>query len=321
MKTMGALCALIVAMFQGLAAAQSWPTRPLRFVVPFPPGGGNDIVARLVGERVGQVLQQPVVIENKPGAGGNIGAAEVAKAAADGYTYLVAAHAIFVINPHLYAKLPFDPAKDFEPVGLFGNLPVVLVVHPDVGATTVRQLIDLAKSKPGSLSYASAGTGTPHHLAAELFKSMAGVDLVHVPYKGGAPAAQDLLAGRVQVMFAPINNVISQVKAGKLRTLAVATEQPLSQLPGVPTVAQAALAGYQVDNWIGLAAPAGTPKTITSALSDSLRRVLDETETRQKLAAQGIEAMSATPEEMTRMIRADSVRWGGVIRNAGIKAD
>jgi tripartite-type tricarboxylate transporter receptor subunit TctC len=259
--------------------------------------------------------------DRTPGAGGNIGAELVARSAPDGYTFLVASHAGLVVNPHMYAKMSFDTVKDLDPVGLMGVLPVVVVVHPDVPAKTVGEPTALAKAKPQALSYGSAGVGTPHHLAAELFKSMTGASLLHVPYKGGAPAAADLLAGRVQVMFAPVNNVIAHVKAGKLRLLAVGTQARLPQLPAVPTVAEAGVPGYEVDNWIGVAAPAGTPKPIIGAMNAALGKVLSEPELREKMATYGIEPVTATPEKMAEMIRNDLPRWGKVIREAGIKAD
>ena len=315
------LLVLLAALTPLGTHAQTWPAKPIRFIVPFAPGGGNDILARVVGKQMTLSLGQPIVVENLPGAGGNIGPAAVARSAPDGYTFLVAAHALFATNPHLYVKLPYDPLKDFDPVGLIGELPVVVVEHPDVAATTIGELIGLAKAKPQSLSYASAGIGTPHHLAAELFNAMTGTTLVHVPYKGGAPAATDLLAGRVQVMFAPINNVNAQVREGKLRLLATGTAQRLPPLPNMPTVAEAGVPGYRMDNWIGLAAPAGTPKPIVAAMNAALERMLAQPEVRETLLAHGIEPMTATPERMLAMIQADLPRWGAIIRGAGIKAD
>lgn len=262
-----------------------------------------------------------MVVENKPGAGGNIGAAEVARAAADGYTFLVAAQAILVVNPLMYSTLPYDATRDLEPDGLLGVLPVVLVVHPDLPARNVGEFLSLARAKPGSLSYASAGVGTPHHLAAELFKSMIQTSLLHVPYKGGAPAANDLLAGRVQVMFAPMNNVIAYVRTDRLRILAVGTEERLKDLPDVSTIAEAGVPGYVVDNWIGIAAPAGTPTDVVRRMNAALDQVLSQAEVRAKISAQGIEPVAATPERMERMIKADRERWSAVIHKTGIKAD
>lgn len=303
------------------AQAEGWPTRPIKFVVPFPPGGGNDIVARVVGERLSHSLGQSVVVENKPGAGGNIGAVQVARSAPDGYTYLIVPNGMMVVSQYLYAKLPFDPFKDFELVGLMGTLPTVLVVRPDVPANSVQELIALAKSKPDALSYGSGGVGTPHHLAAELFKSMTGASMVHIPYNGAMQALNDLLGGRTQVMFAPVNNVIAYIRNGKLRALGVCIDKRLPSLPSVPTVAEAGVPGFQVENWIGLVAPAGTPKNIISAMNREIAKILSEPGVRERFAALGMEPHTTTPEQMEAMIRADMLRWGPVIRNAGIKAD
>jgi len=299
--------------------AEDWPTRPIKFIVPFTPGGGNDILARVVGERLAPVIGQPVVIENRPGAGGNIGANVVAKSAADGYTFLIAAAAILTVNPHLYGKLPYDPLKDFDAVAMLGILPVVLAVNADVPAKSVKDLIALAKEKPTLLSYASAGPGTPHHLAAELFKSMTGISMVHIPYTGGAPAAMDLIAGRVQVMFAPINNITPHLASGRLRLLGVGSEKRLLSRPDLPTIAEAGVPGFFVDNWIALVAPAGTPKNIVSSLNREVAKVLNEQDVREKIAIQGIEPPAAsTPEQLSAMTRAEFTRWGEIIRNAGI---
>ena len=303
------------------AAAQTWPAKPIKFVVPFTPGGGNDILARLLGEPLTASLGQPIVVENKPGAGGNIGAEAVARSPADGYTYLVAALSILAVNPSMYANTGFDPVKDFAPVARLGVLPVVLAVHPDVRASNVAELITLAKSKSDALSYASAGMGTPHHLAAELFKAMTGASMQHVPYKGGGPAASDLVAGRVQVMFAPINNVMPFVKRGQLRVLGVGSDRRLASLPDMPTIAEAGVPGYQTDNWIGLLAPAGTPKDIVTTLSRHIGTALARPQVLEKLGALGIEAAPNSPEQFAALIREDVARWSKVVRDAGIKAD
>jgi tripartite-type tricarboxylate transporter receptor subunit TctC len=304
------------------AQAQNWPTKPIKFVVPFPPAGGNDILARVVGEKLAPALGQPIVIDNRPGAGGNIGADFAAKSAGDGYTFLIAASALLTINQHLYAsKLPYDPLRDFEAVGLLGVLPVVLAVNADVPANTVQELISLAKSKPDALVYASAGPGTPHHLAAELFKSMTGAPMLHVPYKGGAPAATDLIAGRVQVMFAPINNVTPYLEGGRVRLLGVGSEKRIASRPDLPTIAEAGVPGFFVDNWIAIVAPTGTPKDIVATMSGELTKVLDQPEVRSKFAVQGIEPASAAPMQLTEMIRSEAVRWGGIIKKAGIRLD
>jgi tripartite-type tricarboxylate transporter receptor subunit TctC len=301
--------------------AEDWPTRPIKFIVPFTPGGGNDILARVVGEKLAPVIGQPVVIENRPGAGGNIGANFVAKSAADGYTFLIAAAAILTVNPHLYTTLPYDPLKDFDAVAMLGVLPVVLAVNADVPAKSVQELIALAKDKPNLLSYASAGPGTPHHLAAELFKSMTGISMVHIPYTGGAPAATDLIAGRVQVMFAPINNITPYLATGRLRLLGIGSEKRLTSRPELPTIAEAGVPGFFVDNWIALVAPSGTPKNIVSLLNRDVANVLREQNIREKIAIEGIEPPPAsTAEQLSAMTRTEFTRWGEIIRKAGIKA-
>ena len=249
------------------AQVQNWPTRPIKFVVPYAPGGGNDIIARVIGEKLNQPLGQPIIIDNRSGAGGNIGAEFVARSAADGYTFLVAPGAILTVNPHLYTKIGYDPLKDFTPIGQLGVLPVVLVVNAGVQAKSVAELIALAKANPDALSYASAGSGTPHHLAAELFKYMTGIEMKHIPYRGGALAATDIIAGRVQVMFAPINNITPYLATGSLRVLGVGGDKRLPSLPGVPTIAEAGVPGFDVDNWVALVAPAGTPNDIVAKLS------------------------------------------------------
>lgn len=313
------LCLALVG-FMTPAAAQNWPAKPIKFVVPFPPAGGNDILARVVSEKL--ALGQPVVIDNRPGAGGNIGADFVAKSPGDGYTFLVAANAILTTNQHLYgSKLAFDPIKDFAPVALLGVLPVVLAVNADVPAKSVQELIALAKSKPDALIYASSGAGTPHHLAAEMFKSLTGAPMLHVPYKGGAPAATDLIAGRVQVMFAPINNVTPYLEGGRLRLLGVGSEKRLASRPDLPTIAEAGVPGFFVDNWIALVAPAGTPKEVIMMMNTELNKALALPEVRSKLAVQGIEPATATPEQLSKTIGTEASRWGTIIKNAGIRLD
>lgn len=301
--------------------AQGWPTRPIKFVVPYAPGGGNDIIARVIGEKLHQSLGQPIIIDNRSGAGGNIGAEFAAKSAADGYTFLITPGSILTVNPHLYAKVGFDPFKDFTPVGRLGVLPVVLVINAGVQAKSVAELIALAKANPTALSYASGGIGTPHHLAAELFKYMTGIKMTHIPYRGGAQAATDLIAGRVQVMFAPINNVEPYLATGKLRVLGVGGDKRLPSMPDVPTIAEAGVPGFNVDNWIALVAPTGTQNDIVTKLSNAIDTILAQSEVRKKIEATGIEPAFSSPERLAEMIRTDYVHWGKVIKNAGIKAE
>jgi tripartite-type tricarboxylate transporter receptor subunit TctC len=268
-----------------------------------------------------QSLGQPVIIENRSGAGGNIGAEFAAKSAADGYTFLVAANSILTVNPHLYARVGFDPLTDFTSVGRLGVLPVVLAVNASVPAKSVEELIALAKSNPDALSYSSAGVGSPHHLAAELFKYLTGIKMSHIPLRGGAPAATELIAGRVQVMFAPINNVAPYFSTGSLRVLGVGEEKRLPSLPDVPTIAEAGVPGFKIDNWVALVAPMGTPKEIVAKLSDTIRRILTEPEVRKKIEATGIEPAFATPAQLDNMIRADHSNWSNIAKNTGMKAN
>ena len=298
---------------------QSWPAMPVRFIVPFPPGGGNDILARIVGQSVSQTLGQPIVVENRPGAGVNIGADFVAKSRPDGYTFLIVPFSILNFNPYLFAKLSFDPIKDFEPVGLLGKSTVVIAVNSEVPASSMKELIALAKSKPNALSYASSGVGTPHHLAGELFKITAGVSILHVPYKGGAPAAFDLISNRVQVMFAPLDNIEPHLATGKVRILAVAGEKRLPSLPDVPTAAEAGLPNFRVEPWYGLVAPAGTPKEIIAKLNGEIGKALAQSDVIKKIEKQGMEPATATPQEFATLIRTGLVFWGKVIKDAGIK--
>ena len=303
------------------AQMQNWPTRSIKFVVPYAPGGGNDIIARVIGEKLNQALGQPIIIDNRSGAGGNIGAEFVAKSAADGYTFLVTPNAVLTVNPHLYERIGYDPLKDFTPVSQMGVLPVVLVVNTSVPATSVADLIAYAKANPDALSYASAGSGTPHHLAAELFKYMTGVEMKHIPYRGGALAATDLISGRVQVMFAPINNITPYLATGRLRVLGIGGDKRLLSLPGVPTIAEAGVPGFNVDNWVALVAPAGTPNDIITKLGGAIGKILAQPDVREKIEATGIEPAFSTPEKVAEMIRTDYVHWGTIIKNAGIKAN
>lgn len=314
---------LISCAFAQAAVAQSqtYPVKPIRFIVPFTTGGSNDVFARVVGQKLSQYWGQPVLVENKPGAAGNIGAELVAKSAPDGYTFLIAANNVLTINPTLYENAPFDPIKDFAPVTLMGTLPILLVVNPSTPAQSVKELITLAKAKPDQLSYASSGGGTPQHLSAELFKSMAGVKMLHVPYKGASPAVTDLLGGQVQVLFGPINSILPHVKSGKLRALGVATKERLAYLPNVPTIAEAGVPGYFSDTWIALVAPAGTPTAIVDKMHREVAKILAEPDVQQKLAAQAIEPLGTTPEELAALIKSDLARWSKVIRESGAKAE
>lgn len=312
--------ALAAAAGMTASHAQTYPLKTIRFIVPFTPGGSNDVVARVVGQKLSEAWKQPVVVENKPGAGGNIGAEAAARAAPDGYTFLIAANNILAINPSLYDKVLFDPLEDFAPVTLFGTLPILLVVNPSVPAKSVQELIAFGKSSPDGLTYASGGSGTPQHLSAELFKSITGVTTVHIPYKGNAPAVTDVMGGQVQMLFSPVNSVVPHVKTGKLRALGVAGTARLPYLPDVPTIAEAGVPGFQSDIWLALVAPAGTPKDIVDKMGREVTAILAQPDVKEKLAAQGIEPAASSPEELTRLIKDDLVRWAKVIKESGARA-
>ena len=310
----GALAGLGIS---ALAYPQSYPVRPVRIIVPFAPGGGSDIMARVMAPHLGELLGQQLIIDNRPGAGTVIGAELAARAAPDGYTLFLGITGTMAINPSLYAKLPYDPVRDFASVVLVGTGPNVLVVHPSLPARSIRELISLAKAHPGKLSYASAGTGGAPHLAGELFKSMAGIDMVHIPYKGAAPATMDLLAGQVQVMFAGMGPAVPFIKAGKLRALGVAGAKRSPTLPDVPAIGEQ-LKGFEASTWFAIFAPAGTPPKIIAKLHADIAKVMARKDIEQQLAGQGYEPLTSTPEELAALVARDIAKWSKVIRDARI---
>jgi len=309
------LCLLALA---SAAYAQEYPTRPIRLIVPFAPGGGNDTVARLVGDSLGKRLDQPVVVDNRPGAGGVVGAESAAKAPADGYTLFLGGVGSHAINPNLHKDLPYDPIKDFAAVSLLASAPLILVVHPSVPAQSVQQLIAYAKSHPGKLNYASNGKGSSSHLAAVMFSNLADIDMVHIPYKGLAPALTDLLSGQDQLMFSSVVAILPQVRAGKLRALAVTSHKRMALLPDIPTIAESGLPGYETSSWYGILAPAGTRPEIVRRLHDEIVKVLAQDDVRQALAREGAEPVGDTPEEFTEFIRAEGQRLGAVIKSGKV---
>jgi len=313
---------LLLLLFSGpvLAQAPEWPAKPIRLILPFPPGGGTDILGRLVAERLAASLGQPVVIDNRGGAGGNLGAAEAAKAAPDGYTLLLAATTL-AISKTLYSKLPYDPVRDLAPISLVATVSNVMVTHPTVPARTLQEFIALAKSRPGEMNFGSGGNGTSNHLGCELFNMLAGVKLVHVPYKGVNLAMNDLLAGNIQLVVIGIPAPAPFIKAGKLRALAVVAPQRSSALPDVPTVAEAGLPGYDVTTWYGLFAPAATPRPIITRLNQETVRILHSPEMGERLAAMGTDARTSTPDEFAAYLREEIAKWGDVVKKAGLKAD
>jgi tripartite-type tricarboxylate transporter receptor subunit TctC len=305
----------------GPAKAQEYPSKPIRLVVPFAAGGATDVLARLVGERLTASLGQQVVVDNRPGAGGNIGSDIVARAEPDGYTILMGAVGTHAINPSLYPKMPYDPVKDFAPVTLVASVPNVLVVNPEVPAKSVQELIDLAKAKPGELNFASSGNGTSIHLSGELFKAMTGTDIVHVPYKGSGPAVTDLLGGQVQMMFDNMPSSLPHVKAGKLRALGVTSAKRSPALPEVPTIAEAGVPGYDATSWFGILAPAGTPEPVVTRLQGAIVQALGEPEMRQRMADLGAEPVGDTPAEFGQFIAAEIAKWAKVVNDAGVKLE
>ena len=301
--------------------AQAWPSKPVRIVVPFPPGGPADLLPRLLGPKLTEIWGQPVVVDNKPGAGGNIGMDTVAKAAPDGYTLVVGPNGNLVVNPHLYAKLPYDVTRDFVPITLIATFSNVLVVNPDVPAKTVSELIALAKAKPGTVSYGSPGTGSQPHLGGEFLKLMAGIDIVHVPYNGTAPALKDLLGGQITFMFAQTSAALPQIQSGKLRALGVAGPRRATLLPDVPTIAESGLAGFEAVSWYALLAPAGTPKEIVTKVQADFARVLQMPDIREKLVAQGGDPVGNTPEQLAAQLKSESARYADVVKRANIRAE
>jgi tripartite-type tricarboxylate transporter receptor subunit TctC len=303
------------------AWAQTWPTKPVRIIIPFPAGGTTDILARVAAQKLTESLGQQVVPDNRPGAAGNIGTELVAKAPPDGYTLLTAPGSTLTIHPSLYAKLGFDPLKDFAPVTILAAVPNLLVVHPSLPARNVKELIALAKAKPGQLNYASTGAGQSTHLSMELFKTMGGVKITHVPYKGSAPAVTDLLGGHVSLMFDNMPSALPHVKAGKLRALAVSSLKRSPTAPEIPSVAESGLPGFEVSVWFAVLAPAATPKPILDRLNQVLVKALQAPDVRERLASQGAEPIGNTPEQFTQQMKRDLAKWAKVVKDADIRLD
>lgn len=307
-----------------LVLAQSpvnYPVKPIRLVVPFTPGGSTDILARAIGLELTKAWGQPVVIENVPGAGGSIGADKVAKAPADGYTLLMGHIGTLAVNPSLYPNLPYDPVKNFAPVAWVARVPNVLVVHPSVKATTVQELVALAKSKPGQLNYGSGGNGSAANLATEYFKMQTGTSLLHIPYRGTAPAVTDLVGGQIQVLFTGAPAVMGQIKSGQVRALAVSSPKRMDALPDLPTVADAGHKDFEADQWYGVVAPAGTPKDIVAKLNSQINQSLNSAELKTRLNNEGAVATPNTPEVFGSLIQSEIARWKPVIQSGRVKAD
>jgi tripartite-type tricarboxylate transporter receptor subunit TctC len=317
MKALFLACALLM----GDAQAQDiYPSKPLRLILPFPPGGGTDILGRLLADRLAASLGQPVVTENRGGAGGNVGAEAAARAAPDGYTIVLVAPSL-AISPTLYAKLNYDPVKDFAPVGLVASVPNVMITHPSVPAQNLREFIALAKSKPGGMNFGSGGSGTSNHLAGELLNLAAGIKLVHVPYKGVNLAMNGVLAGEVHLAFIGIPVPAPHIKAGRLRALAVLAQERSPLLPEVPTAEEAGLGNFDVTTWYGILAPAGTPRPIVARLNAEFVKIVRTPEVKERLATMATDPLTSTPEEFGAYIQREIEKWGDVVRKAGLRAD
>ena len=313
--------ALLTATAAAQTPAPAFPTKAIRFVVPFPAGGPLDISARAIGQKLTEAWGQPVVIDNRPGAGGNIGAEFVAKAVPDGYTILMGAVSTHAINPWLYAKMPYDPVRDFVPVSLVTQVPNVLIVHPSVPVKTVKELVALAKARPGQLNYASGSTGSAGHLAGELFNVMAGVKTVHIPYKGAPAAMIDLMAGQVSFMFDNLASALPNIRAGRVRALAVTTLARSPLLPALPTMSEAGLKGFDVSTWFGIFAPGDTPRAIADRLNAGIVAALKAPDVRERLAAMGAEPKPDTPEQFAAFVKAELAKYEKVVKASGARVD
>jgi tripartite-type tricarboxylate transporter receptor subunit TctC len=314
-------CALAALSISAATHAQVYPSKPIRMIVAYPPGGGTDIVGRMVAQKLGETLERSVVVENRGGASGNIGTELAARAAPDGYTILMGNVAPNAINVSLFKNLPFDPVADFAPVSLVASTPNILVTHPSTPARTVREVIALARAKPGTLNFASAGVGSSSHLAGELFRVLAGADIVHVPYKGAGPAMVDVLSGRVQLYFATLPAAMPHLKSGKLAAVAVTSAARSRARPDLPTIAESGVPGYEASTWYGLLAPAHTPGAALARLHEATVKVLADPAFREKLADQGFEPVGDSPEEFAAYIKSEIAKWGKLIRDAGIRPE
>jgi tripartite-type tricarboxylate transporter receptor subunit TctC len=311
---------LVLAFLAAAAAAQPYPSRPVRLIIPFPPGGSNDIVGRMIAAQLGERLGQPVIVDNRTGAGGTIGTDAAAKSPADGYMLLLVSTA-YAFNTSIYKKLPYDPVASFVAVAILGTGPAVLVVHPLLPVNSVRDLITLAKQKPGQLNWAAAGVGSFQHLASALFKLQAGIDVVHVQYKGGGPAMMDLIAGHADVSMGSLIQMLPHIRSGKLKALGTTGATRSAVLPDLPTIAEAGVPGHEAANWWGIVAPAGTPPAIIERLHAELSVILTSAETKKRFEAEGAEAVPMSPDEFGRFIQAETAKWARVVKEAGIRAE
>jgi len=310
------LCSAPTALF-----AQAYPSKPIRLIVPFPPGGGNDVIGRAMAQKLTERLGQQVVVDNRAGANGIVGLQALMQSAPDGYTLGVGAAGPMAVNPSLYEKLPYDPVKDFTAISNMVNFPLLLVAHPSLPAKNVKELIALAKAKPGTIYFSSPGSGNSGHLAGELFNTMAGVKTVHVPYKGQGPALADLLAGQVQLLYSSIPSVMPHVQSGRLRALAIGSARRIPSLSEVPTIAESGVPGYEAYSWVGMIGPAHMPRELTQRLSREINEALKQKDFNDKLNSEGALPDGDTPEQFTAYIKAEIDKWGAVVRSANIKVD
>lgn len=310
--------AVLTLSFSSFAQSQSYPSKPIRFIVPFPPGGGNDLLARELAQNLAEPLGQPVLVDNRPGASTIIGTELAAKAPPDGHTIFMGNNSTLAINPNLYRKLPYDAVKDFAPVSLLASAPFVLLVHRSLPARSVKELIELARARPGQLNFGSAGTGITTHLAGEMFNIMARVNMVHIPYKGAGPAMTDLIAGHIQLAFNNVLSALPHVRSGRLRALGVTSAERSPVLPNLPTIAESGLPGYEAGAWYAVLAPARTPPQIVSRLHTEFVKVLQQPKVQERLSSDGAGIVGSTPEVLAKTIEADIARWGQVIKQTGL---
>lgn len=320
MRLSATVFACLLSLGLAAPAAADFPERPITLVIPFAAGGSTDLVGRLVAEKMSEGLGQQIVVENRGGAGGNLGAGAVAKATPDGYTILMGTVATHALNPAVYTKMPYDAAKDFAPISLLVTVPNVLVVHPSVPANTAQELIALLKANPGKYSYASSGNGTPLHLSGELFKTMAGVDVVHVPYKGAGPALVDVIGGQVPIMFDNLPSSTQHIKSGKLKGIAVTSPERAPAFPDMPALTEA-LPGYETYTWNALFAPAGTPPDVVKKLNEEANKAVNDPRVKEKLAEFSATVVASTPEELGKHVEAELAKWAPIVKQSGAKAD
>ncbi|WP_440110012.1 Bug family tripartite tricarboxylate transporter substrate binding protein [Acidovorax sp. BL-A-41-H1] len=318
---LGAVLSAALLATSPAALAQAYPSKPITIIVPFAAGGTTDILARIVGQALTTELGQPVVVDNRAGAGGNIGGAAAAKAASDGYTLFMGTVGTHAINASLYKKMPFDPVKDFAPLTRVATVPNLLVAHPSQPFKTVKDMIAYAKANPGKLTFGSPGSGASPHVSGELFRSMTGTDLLHVPYKGSAPAMTDLLGGQISIMFDNMPSAIQHVRSGKLVPIAVTTAKRSPELPNVPTIAESGVPGYEATSWFGMFSPAATPAPVVAQLNKAIVKVLNQPDVKKKIAEQGGDVVAETPEQFAAFIKAESTKWSKVVKESGASVD